>query len=103
MQTKKCKFINTAKVKAVARYIGNGFFYYLRRRPAVTIFFVMCAFIITLSRAGFFVPENRSVLVHLAKYNQNIDIEGRVVSFPIIRGRSKQFTLQTYLVGGLPI
>jgi competence protein ComEC len=108
MQTRKCNLLH--KFKAAATKTRSGFFYYFKlaftliaRRPAITILFLLTGAIIALNCFGFFLPERNSCLVHLAKYNQNITIEGTVASYPIVRANYKQFVLKTKLVDGLPV
>jgi competence protein ComEC len=52
------------------------------KRPIIVIFVIYSFILIAADYAGVFLPKNQSFLYHLAQYNRNVKIEGKIISEP---------------------
>jgi competence protein ComEC len=65
------------------------------KRPIITIFVIYSLSIIILNYIGYFSIQNRSNIFKLFRDNENILVEGKVVSEPYISNRLRKFILET--------
>ncbi|MDR2709203.1 MAG: ComEC family competence protein [Elusimicrobiota bacterium] len=67
----------------------------IARRPIILIFAIYVLAIIIAELSGFFLPQNQSRLFEFAKNNQEVSIEGTIVSLPEPAEHANRFILKT--------
>jgi competence protein ComEC len=72
----------------------------MRKRPVITVFLTYALIIIFADYLGYFSYKNQSKLYNIAKNNNIVSVEGKVISEPQILKNNKKFILKTYNVNG---
>ena len=75
----------------------------MAKKPMIVIFLLYASFLIFAELAGFFNPQNRSLLYHFTRYNVPVLLEGKIISEPVAGSKTNRFILKAYSVDNLKI